>query len=180
MRVRLIGNGASGIVNRSEARNWHIGDSVRRLPRDGARFERSEDRAYDRAYQAGGNCERLYSTCRHSIYDVDFWSCDPSRCYHPAERKSDRKLTANFFWQPARFAAIFLPDVSAALVRSFCGLIKLIGLLSALSSLRTFQTPIERDLVVLYWKARDSAVWEINLCHVSSIKFEFVYLSFKK
>ncbi|XP_011641330.1 uncharacterized protein LOC105429830 [Pogonomyrmex barbatus] len=42
------------------------------LPKDGTRFERSEDRAYDRAYETGGNCERLYPTCRHSIYDVDF------------------------------------------------------------------------------------------------------------
>ncbi|XP_011693135.1 PREDICTED: uncharacterized protein LOC105453118 [Wasmannia auropunctata] len=42
------------------------------LPRDGARFERTEDRAYDRAYETGGDCERLYPTCRHSIYDVDF------------------------------------------------------------------------------------------------------------
>ncbi|XP_018398322.1 PREDICTED: uncharacterized protein LOC108776260 [Cyphomyrmex costatus] len=42
------------------------------LPKDGARFERSEDRAYDRAYETSGDCERLYPTCRHSIYDVDF------------------------------------------------------------------------------------------------------------
>ncbi|XP_032670625.1 uncharacterized protein LOC116843872 [Odontomachus brunneus] len=42
------------------------------LPRDGTRFERSEDHAYDRAYETGGSCERLYPTCRYSIYDVDF------------------------------------------------------------------------------------------------------------
>ncbi|XP_018352220.1 PREDICTED: uncharacterized protein LOC108754445 [Trachymyrmex septentrionalis] len=42
------------------------------LPKDGAKFERSADHPYDRAYETGGDCERLYPTCRHSIYDVDF------------------------------------------------------------------------------------------------------------
>ncbi|EGI67936.1 hypothetical protein G5I_03388, partial [Acromyrmex echinatior] len=42
------------------------------LPKDGAKFERSVDHAYDRAYETGGDCERLYPTCQHSIYDVDF------------------------------------------------------------------------------------------------------------
>ncbi|EFN88512.1 hypothetical protein EAI_03141 [Harpegnathos saltator] len=42
------------------------------LPKDGSRFERSEDRAYDHAYETSGDCERLYPTCRYSIYDVDF------------------------------------------------------------------------------------------------------------
>ncbi|XP_072764318.1 uncharacterized protein, partial [Anoplolepis gracilipes] len=42
------------------------------LPMDGSRFERSEDRAYDHAYQTSGNCEILYPTCRYSIYDMDF------------------------------------------------------------------------------------------------------------
>ncbi|XP_035740245.1 uncharacterized protein LOC118449585 [Vespa mandarinia] len=41
------------------------------LPRDGGRFECSEDRPYERAYQNGGNCEKLYPTCRYSIYSVD-------------------------------------------------------------------------------------------------------------
>nr|KAF7412785.1 hypothetical protein H0235_012636 [Vespula pensylvanica] len=41
------------------------------LPRDGGRFECSEDRPYERAYQNGGNCEKLYPTCKHSIYSVD-------------------------------------------------------------------------------------------------------------
>ncbi|XP_018365468.1 PREDICTED: uncharacterized protein LOC108762788 [Trachymyrmex cornetzi] len=42
------------------------------LPKDGAKFERAADHAYDRAYETGGDCERLYPTCQHSIYDVDF------------------------------------------------------------------------------------------------------------
>ncbi|KYQ53408.1 hypothetical protein ALC60_07474 [Trachymyrmex zeteki] len=42
------------------------------LPKDGAKFERSEDHAYDRAYETSGDCERLYPTCQHSIYDMDF------------------------------------------------------------------------------------------------------------
>ncbi|XP_018051512.1 PREDICTED: uncharacterized protein LOC108689299 [Atta colombica] len=42
------------------------------LPKDGAKFERSADHAYDRAYETGGDCERLYPTCQHSIYDMDF------------------------------------------------------------------------------------------------------------
>ncbi|KAL2719237.1 hypothetical protein V1478_011656 [Vespula squamosa] len=41
------------------------------LPRDGGKFECSKDRPYERAYQNGGNCEKLYPTCRHSIYSVD-------------------------------------------------------------------------------------------------------------
>ncbi|EZA61854.1 hypothetical protein X777_04665 [Ooceraea biroi] len=41
------------------------------LPKDGSRFERSEDHAYDRAYEATGDCERLYPACQHSIYNVD-------------------------------------------------------------------------------------------------------------
>lgn len=51
---------------------------ARRLPKDGTSFERPEDHAYDRAYDSGGSCERLYPTCRHSIYDVDFWNCGGS------------------------------------------------------------------------------------------------------
>ncbi|XP_015182675.1 PREDICTED: uncharacterized protein LOC107069685 [Polistes dominula] len=41
------------------------------LPKDGGKFERFEDRAYDAAYEKGGNCKELYPTCRHSIYNVD-------------------------------------------------------------------------------------------------------------
>ncbi|KAG7188259.1 hypothetical protein KM043_007925 [Ampulex compressa] len=41
------------------------------LPRDGRRFERSSDQDYDDAYGASGDCQRLYPTCRHSIYDID-------------------------------------------------------------------------------------------------------------
>lgn len=44
----------------------------RRLPMDG-RFERSEDHAYDHAYETNGNCEMLYPACQYSIYDMDFW-----------------------------------------------------------------------------------------------------------
>ncbi|XP_076682261.1 uncharacterized protein LOC143376184 [Andrena cerasifolii] len=42
------------------------------LPKDGGRFERREDRGYDHAHQATENCERLYPSCQHSIYEVDF------------------------------------------------------------------------------------------------------------
>ncbi|KAL6428960.1 hypothetical protein ACFW04_008047 [Cataglyphis niger] len=42
------------------------------LPMDGGRFERSEDRVYDHAYETSGNCEMLYPKCPHSIYDMDF------------------------------------------------------------------------------------------------------------
>ncbi|XP_014604926.1 PREDICTED: uncharacterized protein LOC106787243 [Polistes canadensis] len=41
------------------------------LPKDGGKFERFEDRAYEAAYENGGNCKELYPTCRHSIYNVD-------------------------------------------------------------------------------------------------------------
>ncbi|CAK9833942.1 hypothetical protein ANTRET_LOCUS10550 [Anthophora retusa] len=42
------------------------------LPRDGGRFERSEDQAYEHAYLSRENCEQLYPTCRHSIYQLEF------------------------------------------------------------------------------------------------------------
>ncbi|XP_003700141.1 uncharacterized protein LOC100881341 isoform X2 [Megachile rotundata] len=42
------------------------------LPRDGGRFERSQDQAYEDAYQSSENCGQLYPTCQHSIYDLDF------------------------------------------------------------------------------------------------------------
>ncbi|XP_029038348.1 uncharacterized protein LOC114873806 [Osmia bicornis bicornis] len=42
------------------------------LPRDGGRFERSRDQAYEHAYRSSENCGQLYPTCRHSIYDLDF------------------------------------------------------------------------------------------------------------
>ncbi|KAL0110228.1 hypothetical protein PUN28_013700 [Cardiocondyla obscurior] len=42
------------------------------LPKDSTRFERPEEHAYDRAYEAGGDCELLYPMCRRSIYDLDF------------------------------------------------------------------------------------------------------------
>ncbi|KAK2586388.1 hypothetical protein KPH14_010675 [Odynerus spinipes] len=41
------------------------------LPRDSGKFERLEDRAYENAYRNGGDCEKLYPTCRHSIYGLD-------------------------------------------------------------------------------------------------------------
>lgn len=42
------------------------------LPGDGGRFERSEDQAYERAYTSGEDCNGLYPTCRHSIYELEF------------------------------------------------------------------------------------------------------------
>ncbi|XP_012232278.1 uncharacterized protein [Linepithema humile] len=42
------------------------------LPKDGTKFERSEERDYDRAYEMDGNCEQQYPACRYSIYDIDF------------------------------------------------------------------------------------------------------------
>ncbi|XP_043590633.1 uncharacterized protein LOC122571226 [Bombus pyrosoma] len=42
------------------------------LPRDGGRFERSEDQAYEQAHQSGQDCGHLYPTCRHSIYELEF------------------------------------------------------------------------------------------------------------
>ncbi|XP_053973126.1 uncharacterized protein LOC128873525 [Hylaeus volcanicus] len=41
------------------------------LPKEG-RFERATDGAYDRAHRTAENCEQLYPTCQHSIYEVDF------------------------------------------------------------------------------------------------------------
>ncbi|XP_031844011.1 uncharacterized protein LOC116431959 [Nomia melanderi] len=42
------------------------------LPKDGGRFEREEDQAYEDAYRVTENCERLYPGCRHSIYELEF------------------------------------------------------------------------------------------------------------
>ncbi|CAD1473154.1 unnamed protein product [Heterotrigona itama] len=42
------------------------------LPTDGGRFERSEDQAYEHAYQAREDCGHLYPTCRYSIYELEF------------------------------------------------------------------------------------------------------------
>ncbi|KOC67803.1 hypothetical protein WH47_12133 [Habropoda laboriosa] len=42
------------------------------LPKDGGRFERSEDQAYEHAYLSRENCEQLYPSCRHSIYQLEF------------------------------------------------------------------------------------------------------------
>ncbi|KOX71221.1 hypothetical protein WN51_04245 [Melipona quadrifasciata] len=42
------------------------------LPTDGGRFERSEDQAYERAYQTREDCGHLYPTCRYSIYELEF------------------------------------------------------------------------------------------------------------
>ncbi|XP_076238605.1 uncharacterized protein LOC143181831 [Calliopsis andreniformis] len=42
------------------------------LPKDGGRFERLEDQAYEEAYRARESCGRLYPTCQHSIYELDF------------------------------------------------------------------------------------------------------------
>lgn len=68
--------------------------SVHRLPKDGTRFERSEDHAYDHAFEANENCERLYPMCRYSIYNVDFWDCDESDQILIVSSRKCRKLRA--------------------------------------------------------------------------------------
>ncbi|XP_078052407.1 uncharacterized protein LOC144478421 [Augochlora pura] len=42
------------------------------LPEDGGTFEREEDRAYEDAFRSTENCGRLYPSCRHSIYSVEY------------------------------------------------------------------------------------------------------------
>jgi len=138
-------------------------DSVRRLPRDGARFERPEDRAYDRAYETGGNCERLYPTCRHSIYYVDFWnydrSCDRSLIASSGRPRRPAKLrNANLMGNlPGSLGKVFLAagpfrgDFSAwfrALFRDASDWRLIKRSICFTSSLRMFQTPIKCDLVV--------------------------------
>ncbi|KZC06091.1 PREDICTED: uncharacterized protein LOC107194441 [Dufourea novaeangliae] len=42
------------------------------LPNDGEKFEKTRDRAYEDAYRTTVNCEQLYPSCQHSIYEVEF------------------------------------------------------------------------------------------------------------
>ncbi|XP_076173107.1 uncharacterized protein LOC143149531 [Ptiloglossa arizonensis] len=43
------------------------------LPEDGVPFDRSRNGAYERGgHRTAENCEQLYPTCQHSIYEVDF------------------------------------------------------------------------------------------------------------
>ncbi|XP_017799416.1 PREDICTED: uncharacterized protein LOC108580218 [Habropoda laboriosa] len=50
----------------------HRSSMLQSLPKDGGRFERSEDQAYEHAYLSRENCEQLYPSCRHSIYQLEF------------------------------------------------------------------------------------------------------------
>lgn len=170
------GNETSGMLSRIQRGPSHS-DSVRRLPRDGARFERSEDRAYDRAYEAGGSCERLYPTCRYSIYDVDFWNCGRS-CDRPFILRN-----ANLMGKPRSFSGSrpiprwffcltsrSFRDASdwRLIKRSTCCVV-------GLSSLRTFPTDRMRFRRSL---SKDSAAWEINSCNMYKIRIKFARLSF--
>lgn len=42
------------------------------LENDGSKFESPEHQTYDYAYSAEEDCTKLYPTCEHSIYEVDF------------------------------------------------------------------------------------------------------------
>ncbi|XP_043288493.1 uncharacterized protein [Venturia canescens] len=42
------------------------------LRNDGTKFEVAGHEEYDRAHQQHQDCSRLYPTCQHSIYDLDF------------------------------------------------------------------------------------------------------------
>ncbi|XP_058792649.1 uncharacterized protein LOC131665068 [Phymastichus coffea] len=39
---------------------------------DGSVFQQPDQRQYDSARSSGGQCARLYPSCEHSIYDLDF------------------------------------------------------------------------------------------------------------
>lgn len=112
----------------------------RRLPMDGGRFERLEDRAYDHAYETSGNCEKLYPTCPYSIYDMDFWNyinfaIDFASetvpqivvCIHN-DRHDDRtsdgdrlvaETLAKFFWRLDNFSALIFALTTCVLFREY-------------------------------------------------------------
>lgn len=111
---------------------------------DGGRFERSEDQAYDHAYETKGNCETLYPACRYSIYDMDFWKCGESATDFAFD--SDNEIFAKFFWRLSDFSAltsalalrVLFPDeyrspITDKTRRAIAW--------SVLLSLQTFQTP---------------------------------------
>lgn len=108
---------------------------------DGGRFERSEDHAYDHAYETSGNCQMLYPTCPYSIYDIDFWNYidfatnfapetvpQTVVCIHDGRHddgtSDDDRLAAEtlakFFWRLNNFSVLSFALATCVLFRNEC------------------------------------------------------------